>query len=73
MYLTRALKVDFAPALVGFELAAGGRMVPKLEGVVVCEVRDWEGSAQGQGGCGWEAKIRADATGVGEGLYGVVE
>ncbi len=35
----RALKIDFAPALVGFELAAGGRMVPKTDGVVVCEVR----------------------------------
>ncbi len=30
--------MDYAPALVGFELQ-GGRHVPKIEGVVVCEVR----------------------------------
>ncbi len=33
----RTLNVDFAPALVGFE-RQGGRMVPKLQGVVVCAV-----------------------------------
>ncbi|CAD7695769.1 unnamed protein product [Ostreobium quekettii] len=31
------LGVDFAPAVVGFEYARGGRGVPKCEGVVVCE------------------------------------
>ena len=36
--ICRELGIDFAPALEGFELA-GGRMVPKIEGVVVCEVR----------------------------------
>lgn len=33
----RQLGVDFAPALVGFE-PQGGRMVPRFEGIVVCEV-----------------------------------
>lgn len=35
--ICRGLAIDYAPALVGFEVA-GGRMVPKIEGVVVCEV-----------------------------------
>jgi len=34
----RQLGVDFAPALAGFD-PQGGRMVPRLEGIVVCEVR----------------------------------
>ncbi|KXZ44021.1 hypothetical protein GPECTOR_75g745 [Gonium pectorale] len=34
--LCRSLGVDFAPGLVGFEVQ-GGRMVPRIEGVVVCE------------------------------------
>jgi xeroderma pigmentosum group C-complementing protein len=33
----RALAIDFAPGLVGFEVQ-GGRMVPKIDGVVVCKV-----------------------------------
>ncbi len=33
----KALGFDFAPALVGFEMR-GGRSVPVLDGVVVCEV-----------------------------------
>lgn len=44
----RALGVDFAPALTGFELQAG-RSVPKIEGVVVCE----EFGPQVGGGAGW--------------------
>ena len=32
----RSLGVDYAPALVGFELQ-GGRMLPKIQGVVICE------------------------------------
>ncbi|GIL45587.1 hypothetical protein Vafri_2789 [Volvox africanus] len=32
----RTLGIDYAPGLVGFEIQ-GGRMVPKVEGVVVCE------------------------------------
>ncbi|GAB4822170.1 hypothetical protein N2152v2_009216 [Parachlorella kessleri] len=32
----RKLQVDFAPALVGFD-ARGGRMVPRLDGVVICQ------------------------------------
>ncbi|GLI64108.1 hypothetical protein VaNZ11_007283 [Volvox africanus] len=32
----RTLGIDYAPGLVGFEVQ-GGRMVPKVEGVVVCE------------------------------------
>ena len=32
----RALGIDHAPALVGFELQSG-RMVPRIDGVVVCE------------------------------------
>lgn len=36
--LCRALGVDCAPALAGFE-PQGGRMVPRIVGVVVCEVR----------------------------------
>ncbi|EFJ49372.1 hypothetical protein VOLCADRAFT_89729 [Volvox carteri f. nagariensis] len=34
--LCRTLGLDFAPGLVGFEVQ-GGRMVPRLDGVVVCE------------------------------------
>lgn len=34
----RALGIDFAPALTGFELQAG-RSVPRIDGVVVCQVR----------------------------------
>jgi hypothetical protein len=34
----RSLGIDYAPALVGFEVQ-GGRMVPRIRGVVVCEVR----------------------------------
>lgn len=33
----RSLGIDYAPALVGFEVQ-GGRMVPRIRGVVVCEV-----------------------------------
>lgn len=36
--ICRSLGVDYAPALVGFEVQAG-RMVPRIRGVVVCEVR----------------------------------
>lgn len=36
--ICRSLGVDYAPALVGFEMQAG-RMVPRIRGVVVCEVR----------------------------------
>ncbi|GAX72825.1 hypothetical protein CEUSTIGMA_g280.t1 [Chlamydomonas eustigma] len=32
----RSLGIDFAPALVGFEVQAG-RMLPKIDGIVVCE------------------------------------
>lgn len=35
--ICRGLSIDYAPGLVGFEVS-GGRMVPKIEGVVVCEV-----------------------------------
>jgi len=35
--ICRSLGVDYAPALVGFEVQ-GGRMVPRIRGVVVCEV-----------------------------------
>lgn len=35
--LCRALGVDAAPALVGFEIQAG-RSVPLIDGVVVCQV-----------------------------------
>ncbi|GFR39985.1 hypothetical protein Agub_g518, partial [Astrephomene gubernaculifera] len=34
--ICRTLGLDYAPALVGFEVQ-GGRMVPTIEGVVVCE------------------------------------
>jgi hypothetical protein len=34
----RSLGVDYAPALVGFDVQ-GGRNLPKILGVVVCEVR----------------------------------
>ena len=33
----RSLSVDYAPALVGFELQAG-RMLPRIQGVVICQV-----------------------------------
>lgn len=36
--ICRSLGVDYAPALVGFEVQ-GGRMVPRIRGVVICEVR----------------------------------
>lgn len=35
--VARALGLDYAPALVGFEYQRGGKMTPKFEGVVVCE------------------------------------
>lgn len=38
--VARALGLDFAPAIAGFELQ-GGRMLPKLEGIVVCQVGGW--------------------------------
>jgi hypothetical protein len=34
----RSLGIDYAPALVGFDVQ-GGRNLPKILGVVVCEVR----------------------------------
>ncbi len=34
--LCRQLEIDYAPGLVGFGVQ-GGRMVPQIEGVVVCE------------------------------------
>ena len=46
----KKLGVDYAPALVGFEVQ-GGRMVPKLEGVVICKVRVGV-DVEGQGGPG---------------------
>eukprot|EP00775_Hariotina_reticulata_P010145 gene10145-10303_t len=42
--ICRSLDIDFAPALVGFEVQ-GGRMVPKIEGVVVCEEFEQAGSS----------------------------
>lgn len=47
----RALGVDYAPALTGFDVQ-GGRMVPRIEGVVVCQVRRlWIGACvKGEGG-----------------------
>lgn len=44
--VARTLEIDVAPALVGFEMQ-GGRMVPKIEGVVVCEVGTSRGPAWG--------------------------
>lgn len=35
--ICRILGVDYAPALVGFEVQ-GGRMVPRIRGVVICQV-----------------------------------
>ena len=35
--VARALGLDFAPALVGFEYQRGGKTLPVFEGVVVCE------------------------------------
>ena len=46
--ICRSLGIDYAPALVGFEVQ-GGRMVPRIRGVVVCEV-SWIGE---QGGSWW--------------------
>lgn len=34
--ICRTLKIDFAPALVGFEMVKGGRQVPRLNGIVIC-------------------------------------
>jgi hypothetical protein len=42
--ICRQLGVDYAPALTGFDPRAGG-MVPRIEGVVVCEVSGAPGSA----------------------------
>ena len=36
--VSRMGNVDYAPARVGFE-RHGGRMIPKLEGIVVCKAR----------------------------------
>jgi hypothetical protein len=44
--ICRSLGIDYAPALVGFEVQ-GGRMVPRIRGVVVCEVRHAHGAAGG--------------------------
>ena len=35
--VARALGIDYATALVGFEFHRGGKTTPKFEGVVVCE------------------------------------
>ena len=35
--VARALGIDYASALVGFEFHRGGKTTPKFEGVVVCE------------------------------------
>lgn len=49
----RRLGVDYAPALSGFEVQ-GGRSVPKIDGVVVCEV-GWVGSGVRGGNGAWLA------------------
>lgn len=36
--IARRLKVDYAPAMVGFEVR-GGRSAPKFDGIVICKVR----------------------------------
>lgn len=41
----RSLDIDYAPALTGFELQ-GGRSVPKIDGVVVCE--EFEAQVRGR-------------------------
>jgi xeroderma pigmentosum group C-complementing protein len=57
----KKLGVDYAPALVGFEVQ-GGRMVPKIEGVVICEVR---GEADREG---WWMVCRDSGRGGGAGV-----
>ena len=48
--VARLLGIDFAPALAGFD-PQGGRMVPRIDGIVVCQVRCGEGEGRpGQGG-----------------------
>lgn len=42
--ICRSLGIDYAPALVGFEVQ-GGRMVPRIRGVVVCEVSEHHSDA----------------------------
>jgi xeroderma pigmentosum group C-complementing protein len=59
--VVRQLGIDFAPALVGFEMQ-GGRMLPKLDGVVVCVVSGcWKG-------CQWVAAMLLLAPGVVQGI-----
>lgn len=48
--ICRQLGFDFAPALVGFEPQAG-RMLPKLDGVVVCTVGGGLGGRGGSTSC----------------------
>jgi hypothetical protein len=52
-HVCRALAVDFAPALVGFDLQAG-RMVPRLDGAVICKVGE-AAAGLGWAGLGWAA------------------
>jgi len=60
--LCRKLGISWAPALVGFE-PQGGRMVPRLEGVVICQVRG--GASTSRMGLGSNLSVAAMVVTVG--------
>jgi xeroderma pigmentosum group C-complementing protein len=49
----RSLGVDYAPALVGFDVQ-GGRNLPKILGVVVCQVRRLNAAVACMMCCTWQ-------------------
>jgi xeroderma pigmentosum group C-complementing protein len=53
--VARLLGVDFAPALAGFDLQ-GGRMVPRIDGIVVCQVRHAASGGGLRAGAAWSAR-----------------